>query len=171
MAVKDGQWATMDPDEVFRRLNVKEVKKVEGLLRASAAGKQGELRNMVRYALGSNISSSRMSLTLLCNSFLTRSERYRDLLLSTSQISQLRDSSLRLSTTLKHIESLCASPKTIGTNGDGHVDVSGDNEAGEKKGRKTDAPARLKLVGAEDKEAGKSAYEPAFSKAKWDQLT
>jgi hypothetical protein len=51
MAVKDGQWATMDPDEVFRRLNVKEVKKVEGLLRASAAGKQGELRNMVRYAL------------------------------------------------------------------------------------------------------------------------
>jgi hypothetical protein len=45
---KDGQWATMDPDEVFRRLNVKEVRKVEGLLRASAAGKQGELRNMVR---------------------------------------------------------------------------------------------------------------------------
>ncbi|KAG7575305.1 hypothetical protein FFLO_00469 [Filobasidium floriforme] len=99
MTGKDGQWATMDPDEVFRRLNVKEVKKVEGLLRASAAGKQGELRNMV-------------------------SERYRDLLLSTSQISQLRDSSLRLSTTLKHIESLCASPKTIGTNGNGQVDVS-----------------------------------------------
>lgn len=48
MTGKDGQWATMDPDEVFRRLNVKEVKKVEGLLRASAAGKQGELRNMVR---------------------------------------------------------------------------------------------------------------------------
>lgn len=46
---KDGQWATMDPDEVFRRLNVKEVKKVEGILRSSAAGKQGELRSMVRY--------------------------------------------------------------------------------------------------------------------------
>ena len=45
---KDGQWATMDPDEVFRRLNVKEVKKVEGILRSSAAGKQGELRSMVR---------------------------------------------------------------------------------------------------------------------------
>lgn len=45
---KDGQWATMDPDEVFRRLNVKEVRKVEDLLRSSAAGKQGELRNMVR---------------------------------------------------------------------------------------------------------------------------
>jgi hypothetical protein len=44
----DGQWATMDPDEVFRRLNVKEVKKVEGILRSSAAGKQGELRSMVR---------------------------------------------------------------------------------------------------------------------------
>jgi len=38
----------MDPDEVFRRLNVKEVKKVEGILRSSAAGKQGELRSMVR---------------------------------------------------------------------------------------------------------------------------
>ena len=48
---KDGQWATMDPDEVFRRLNVKEVRKVESLLRASAAGKQGELRNMVRSVL------------------------------------------------------------------------------------------------------------------------
>jgi hypothetical protein len=30
----DGSWATMDPDEVFRRLNVAEVKKVEAQLRS-----------------------------------------------------------------------------------------------------------------------------------------
>lgn len=29
----DGTWATMDPDEVFRRLNVAEVKRVEAQLR------------------------------------------------------------------------------------------------------------------------------------------
>jgi hypothetical protein len=45
---KDGHWASMDPDDVFRQLNVKEVKKVEDILRTSAAGKQGELRTMVR---------------------------------------------------------------------------------------------------------------------------
>ncbi|KAI5451411.1 hypothetical protein NCC49_001717 [Naganishia albida] len=81
----DGSWATMDPDEVFRRLNVAEVKKVEAQLRASAGGKQAELRAMV-------------------------SERYRDLLQSTTQIATIHDSSLKLSRALERIEVLCSDP-------------------------------------------------------------
>jgi hypothetical protein len=33
MTVEDGNWEVMDPDEVFKRLTVKEVKKVEAKLR------------------------------------------------------------------------------------------------------------------------------------------
>lgn len=33
-SAKDGNWAIMDPDEVFRRLHVAEVKKVEKQLRS-----------------------------------------------------------------------------------------------------------------------------------------
>lgn len=47
-AVGKDQWSHMDPDEIFKRLNVQEVRKVENMLRSSASGKQGELRNMVR---------------------------------------------------------------------------------------------------------------------------
>lgn len=45
----DNDWAHMDPDQVFRRLNVKEIKKVEQMLRAQAQSKQEELRSMVRW--------------------------------------------------------------------------------------------------------------------------
>jgi hypothetical protein len=39
------------------------------------------------------------------------SERYRDLLLSTTQIASIHDSSLKLSQTLKRIEALCSNPR------------------------------------------------------------
>ena len=80
------------------------------------------------------------------------SERYRDLLLSTSQISQLRDSSLRLSTTLKHIEGLCSSPRVVGPQ------KYGDNQkaSAEIKKRDTDTSAKLKLAINGDKETGTS---------------
>lgn len=45
----EGDWAAMEPDEVFRRLPVAEVKRVEGKMRADALNKQSELRNMVGY--------------------------------------------------------------------------------------------------------------------------
>ncbi|KAJ9102517.1 hypothetical protein QFC21_002917 [Naganishia friedmannii] len=85
-SAKDGNWAMMDPDEVFRRLHVAEVKKVESQLRTTADGKQAELRTMV-------------------------SERYRDLLLSTTQIATIHDSSLKLSQTLNRVEALCSNPR------------------------------------------------------------
>lgn len=46
-AAEKGDWAHMDADEVFRRLPVGEVKKVEDKLRKEATSKQGELRSMV----------------------------------------------------------------------------------------------------------------------------
>lgn len=48
-SVPEGEtdWSSLDPDEVFRRLPVGEVKKVEGKMRAEAANKQSELRSMV----------------------------------------------------------------------------------------------------------------------------
>jgi len=74
------------------------------------------------------------------------SERYRDLLLSTSQISQLRDSSLRLSTTLKHVESLCQSPKGLTLS----------NPAGSltEKRKENDVPSRLRGLDQENKDMG-----------------
>ena len=43
----DQDWAGMEPDEVFRKLPVNEVKKVEAKMRADALNKQSELRSMV----------------------------------------------------------------------------------------------------------------------------
>ena len=45
--VDDKDWAGMEPDEVFRRLPVLEVKKVEAKMRGDAMNKQSELRSMV----------------------------------------------------------------------------------------------------------------------------
>ncbi|KLT41250.1 hypothetical protein CC85DRAFT_286686 [Cutaneotrichosporon oleaginosum] len=78
-------WATVDPDEVFRRLPVHEVKRVEAKMRADALNKQSELRSMV-------------------------GTRYRDLLTSASQITALHSSSLRLSASLKAVGAACANP-------------------------------------------------------------
>ncbi|WVQ74709.1 hypothetical protein IAR50_004313 [Cryptococcus sp. DSM 104548] len=81
-AVDGEDWAEVEPDEVFRRLPVGEVKKIEGRMRSEALGKQSELRSMV-------------------------GTRYRDLLTSASQITTLRSSSLRLSDNLKKVVSGC----------------------------------------------------------------
>lgn len=43
----EGDWAAMEPDDVFRRLPVHEVKRVEAKMRADALNKQSELRSMV----------------------------------------------------------------------------------------------------------------------------
>ena len=40
-------WADIEPDEIFRRLPVQEVKKVEAKMRTDALNKQSELRSMV----------------------------------------------------------------------------------------------------------------------------
>jgi hypothetical protein len=40
-------WAEVEPDEVFRRLPVAEVKRVEQKMRTDALNKQSELRSMV----------------------------------------------------------------------------------------------------------------------------
>lgn len=48
-AVKEGDWVTMEPDEVFRSLPVNEVKRVESKMRTDALNKQSELRSMVGY--------------------------------------------------------------------------------------------------------------------------
>ncbi|KAJ9096589.1 hypothetical protein QFC19_007121 [Naganishia cerealis] len=118
-SVQNGNWATMDPDEVFKRLHVAEVKKVESQLKATADGKQAELRTMV-------------------------SERYRDLLLSTTQIASIHDSSLKLSRTLSHIEALCSKPgPTTPTHKDVEAASEEDNDgilllrAGKNKGLST----------------------------------
>lgn len=40
-------WGNVEPDDVFRRLPVGEVRKVEARMRTEALGKQAELRSMV----------------------------------------------------------------------------------------------------------------------------
>jgi len=40
-------WAEVEPDEVFRRLPVQEVRRVEQKMRTDALNKQSELRSMV----------------------------------------------------------------------------------------------------------------------------
>ena len=42
-------WAEVEPDEVFRRLPVQEVRRVEQKMRTDALNKQSELRSMVGY--------------------------------------------------------------------------------------------------------------------------
>ncbi|KAK4690039.1 conserved oligomeric Golgi complex subunit 1, partial [Tremellales sp. Uapishka_1] len=78
-------WAGMEPDDVFKRLPVGEVKRVEAKMRSEALNKQSELRAMV-------------------------GTRYRDLLTSAHQITSLHSSSLRLSSSLKTISKTCANP-------------------------------------------------------------
>ncbi|WWC96842.1 hypothetical protein V866_003717 [Kwoniella sp. B9012] len=78
-------WANMEPDEVFRRLPVNEVKRVESKMRSDALNKQSELRLMV-------------------------GTRYRDLLTSATQIESLHASSLRLSDSLREIARSCSNP-------------------------------------------------------------
>ncbi|GMK59894.1 hypothetical protein CspeluHIS016_0901110 [Cutaneotrichosporon spelunceum] len=84
-AAEEEDWASVDPDDVFRRLPVNEVKRVEAKMRADALNKQSELRSMVGM-------------------------RYRDLLTSASQITSLHSSSLRLSSGLKAVGAACANP-------------------------------------------------------------
>ncbi|KIR57503.1 hypothetical protein I314_06642 [Cryptococcus bacillisporus CA1873] len=79
-------WAEIEPDEVFRRLQVREVKRVETKMRNEALNKQSELRAMV-------------------------GARYRDLLTSATQITSLRSSSLRFSENLKQIVQSCQNPE------------------------------------------------------------
>jgi hypothetical protein len=68
---------------------VGEVKKVESKMRAEAMNKQSELRSMV-------------------------GTRYRDLLTSATQITALRESSLKLSNSLQSAAQACMGPQEIG---------------------------------------------------------
>jgi hypothetical protein len=47
--IKEGErdWGNVEPDEVFRKLPVLEVRRVEGKMRQEALDKQSELRAMV----------------------------------------------------------------------------------------------------------------------------
>lgn len=45
--VKEVDWAEVEPDEVFRRLPVAEIRRVEQKMRTDALNKQSELRSMV----------------------------------------------------------------------------------------------------------------------------
>ncbi|WWC68540.1 uncharacterized protein I206_102469 [Kwoniella pini CBS 10737] len=91
-------WAGMEPDEVFRRLPVNEVKRVESKMRNDALNKQSELRLMV-------------------------GTRYRDLLTSATQIQSLHSSSLRLSDSLREIARSCSNPDiNITLDGEGSQD-------------------------------------------------
>ncbi|WWD16437.1 hypothetical protein CI109_100863 [Kwoniella shandongensis] len=87
-------WASLEPDEVFKRLPVHEVKRVEAKMRSEALNKQSELRAMV-------------------------GTRYRDLLTSATQITSLHSSSLRLSDSLREIAKSCTNPTDININVDG----------------------------------------------------
>ena len=49
--LSEEDWAELDADEVFRRLGVTEVKKVEAQMRTDASNKQTELRSMVGCAI------------------------------------------------------------------------------------------------------------------------
>ncbi|KAK8861647.1 hypothetical protein IAR55_002470 [Kwoniella newhampshirensis] len=88
------EWARLEPDEVFRRLPVNEVKRVESKMRSEALNKQSELRAMV-------------------------GTRYRDLLTSATQITSLHSSSLRLSESLREIAKSCSNPSEINISVDG----------------------------------------------------
>lgn len=52
-------WAEVEPDEVFRRLPVAEVKRVEQKMRTDALNKQSELRSMVGYVSSLGVSRER----------------------------------------------------------------------------------------------------------------
>ncbi|OCF31631.1 hypothetical protein I317_06120 [Kwoniella heveanensis CBS 569] len=95
-------WADLEPDEVFRRLPVNEVKRVEARMRSDALNKQSELRSMV-------------------------GTRYRDLLTSATQITSLHSSSLRLSDSLREIARSCSNPD-INITLDGEGSEAGEEE-------------------------------------------
>ncbi|ORX35220.1 hypothetical protein BD324DRAFT_82122 [Kockovaella imperatae] len=103
--VAENDWAAMDPDEVFRRLGVADVRRVEATMRADAANKQSELRSMV-------------------------GTRYRDLLTSATQITSLRESSLHLSSSLKSVAQACLDPTDL-ENGGRTSDAGDQNETEE----------------------------------------
>ncbi|KAL1411795.1 hypothetical protein Q8F55_002762 [Vanrija albida] len=115
----DANWAGIEPDDVFRRLPVGEVRRVEGKMRADALNKQSELRSMV-------------------------GTRYRDLLTSASQITSLHSSSLRLSSSLKTVAAACANPTELPPT-DG---ASADKDEGEDEdvGSMLPVAAHLKLL-------------------------
>ena len=46
-AAREVDWAGVEPDEVFRRLPIAEIKRVEQKMRTDALNKQSELRSMV----------------------------------------------------------------------------------------------------------------------------
>ncbi|ODO04509.1 hypothetical protein I350_05113 [Cryptococcus amylolentus CBS 6273] len=121
----DGEdWAEVEPDEVFRRLPVGEVKRIEAKMRSEALGKQSELRSMV-------------------------GTRYRDLLTSASQITTLRSSSLRLSDNLKKVVSGCTDPTGLGDGAhrDGTDDDAASNTSeGEEVVHMLPAAAHMKLL-------------------------
>ncbi|OWZ69331.1 hypothetical protein AYX14_05282 [Cryptococcus neoformans] len=96
-------WADIEPDEVFRRLPVREVKRVEAKMRSEALNKQSELRAMV-------------------------GARYRDLLTSATQITSLRSSSLRLSENLKQIVQSCQNPEPAAENDEENASVQSQGE-------------------------------------------
>jgi hypothetical protein len=113
---QQGDWANMEADEVFRRLGVSEVRKVESKMRAEALGKQSELRSMVGCVLiGFQVD------------YLADGDdrtRYRDLLTSATQITSLRSSSLRLSQNLRSVAQACSDP-SVAVNTE---EVESDNE-------------------------------------------
>ncbi|ORY24078.1 hypothetical protein BCR39DRAFT_548040, partial [Naematelia encephala] len=100
---EDRNWANMEPDEIFRRLPVAEVKRVEAKMRSDALNKQSELRSMV-------------------------GTRYRDLLTSATQITALHSSSLRLSSNIKAVAAACANPSDIPLNLDEDAVAGSDTE-------------------------------------------
>jgi hypothetical protein len=113
----DRDWGNVEPDEVFRRLPVGEVRKVEGKMRADALGKQAELRAMVGYVLSSSYCGRGWVV-------LMYSTRYRDLLTSATQITALHNSSIRLSRQLRNIADISLNPDTIAITAETSTDVS-----------------------------------------------
>ncbi len=117
--VGDKDWAGMEPDEVFRRLSVNEVKKVEAKMRGDALNKQSELRSMVGYGYFPCAKQ------ILMDELRTR---YRDLLTSATQITSLHSSSLQLSSSLRTVAQACNNPSDIAFTADGDSPDQSDAE-------------------------------------------
>ncbi|WWC88089.1 uncharacterized protein L201_002993 [Kwoniella dendrophila CBS 6074] len=113
-------WANMEPDEVFKKLPVNEVRKVENKMRNDALNKQSELRSMV-------------------------GTRYRDLLTSATQIQSLHSSSLRLSDSLREIARSCNNPD-ININIDGEGSENGNENEDDDLLNMLPTAAHMKLL-------------------------
>lgn len=109
----------MEPDEVFRRLSVNEVRKVEAKMRGDALNKQSELRSMVGYGYFPCAKQ------ILMDELRTR---YRDLLTSATQITSLHSSSLQLSSSLRTVAQACNNPSDIAFTADGDSPDQSDAE-------------------------------------------